>query len=147
LDQDAGELTRDREPARADAAAMRDIERQNQVLLSLPRKMVGIAIRHGWGWISILPTAPGECLVYGGSISEQTDAETREMMAGSTDAYLKEDQDICERNQRAMRAKCTKGGQLVELERVCVDFQQYLGWKLFEQEPDKLHSAPEASNW
>ena len=60
------------------------------------------------------------------------------------EAFLKEDKGICERNQRGMRSRTKHGGQLVELERVVVDFQQYLGQKLYGHRPD-AHFVDEGS--
>ena len=38
----------------------------------------------------------------------------------------KEDEEICERMQRSMNSRFAQGGKLVELEKVVVDFRQYM---------------------
>ncbi|MEM7412022.1 MAG: aromatic ring-hydroxylating dioxygenase subunit alpha [Myxococcota bacterium] len=113
-------------------------EREHYVLVSLPPSFVGILTADSWGWISVLPSGPEQCTVLGAGLSPVATEEG----AGSEffEAFLAEDQAICERNQRGMRS-AQEGGQLVELERVVVDFHQYLGNRLFGTPTDPPFSV------
>ena len=48
-----------------------------------------------------------------------------------TNAFFAEDKAIRERVQQGMSACKTCGGQLVEMERIVVDFHQYLATRIF----------------
>ena len=56
---------------------------------------------------------------------------------------MEEDRVICERNQLSMHSRRATGGRMIQLERILVDFHQYLGWKLFGSTPDPRWTAPE----
>ena len=72
-------------------------------------------------------------------------------MAGRSDDFTKtffqEDQDICERVQRGMNSKLSRGGKLVDMERVVVDFHQFLGTRLGGLPPTALNRDDAAQQW
>ena len=72
-------------------------------------------------------------------------------MAGRSDDFTKtffqEDQDICERVQRGMNSKLSRGGKLVDMERVVVDFHQFLASRLGDSQPSAYFEDEAASLW
>ena len=116
------------------------------VLVALPPSFVGILSYGYFGWLSAHPIDTDTTLIRSGS----TQAAPAGSLGGSsefTQAFFKEDQDMCERVQRGMRAQRTHGGKLVDMERVVVDFHHYLGTRLMGSQPTALHEDEAASRW
>lgn len=116
---------------------------ENYLLISLPPSFIGILDYDSFTWISILPKNKTECWVRSGGISltdKSSDSSEKEFV----NAFFAEDKAICERVQKGMLAKHSRGGKLVELERVVVDFHQYLSTKLFDEKPSKPFISDEA---
>ena len=116
-----------------------------QYVVAIPPSFVGGLMREGFGWIALHPEAPDRTRVV-------TSMLVPARLAGRADgdddgidpltrAFLEEDRLICERGQRGMAARHSQGGDLVELERIIGDFHQYLGARLFDQQPAPLHRA------
>ena len=97
------------------------------VLVALAPSFVGVLSYGSFGWLSAHPI----------------DAQTTQIRSGSTyvgdslgrdeaftQQFFAEDQDICERVQKGMRARLSSGGKLVDMERVVVDFHQFLASRL-----------------
>jgi len=119
-----------------------DPEENRYVLFSMPPNLVGIASEDGFGYITCTPDGPGRSRVRGGNIGF-----TNAPPGGSTGKFVAdffdEDKRICERAQKGMSSSYARqSGQLVELERVVVDFHQYLASRLFGTTPDPIHRAP-----
>lgn len=105
-------------------------------LVSIPPSFVGVVTRDSWDWLAALPVSPTSTRVMMGSLTKsRPDVITRMLYGGYATAFLEEDRAICERAQRGMAARNSKGGRLVPLERVVVDFHHYLGWRLLGEEP------------
>ncbi len=51
-------------------------------------------------------------------------------------AFLEEDKIICERVQKGMHSQQGYGGKLVSMEKILVDFRQFLASRLFDTQPD-----------
>ncbi len=117
-----------------------DAEKRGQyVLVSLPPSFVGVLTRDSWGWITILPTSPASCSVTSEGLIPESLATYAASSSGPSADFIKtvleEDRWICERNQRGIQARGSKGGQLVELERVVGDFQRYLASRMATRDP------------
>lgn len=114
------------------------------VLVSLPPSFVGILTYYGFDWIQVLPINENESFIRSGGIAKSTwgynDKKTQEF----TDAFFAEDKAICERVQRGMNSTHTQGGKLVDMERILVDFHQYLASRLFNSEPDTFYQSDNA---
>ncbi|MDE2669793.1 MAG: aromatic ring-hydroxylating dioxygenase subunit alpha [Chloroflexota bacterium] len=106
------------------------------VLVSIPPSFVGVATLDSWDWIIVHPVSPTSSNVYQGTLMRSApDQVTRAISDGYATAFLEEDRAICERAQAGMAAKLSRGGRLVPLERVVVDFHHYLGWRLTGESP------------
>jgi len=68
-------------------------------------------------------------------------------MSEFTKAFFLEDQLICERVQKGMASPSMKGGKLVDMERVIVDFHQFLGTRLGNKQPTNLFEDEAAEQW
>ena len=68
----------------------------------------------------------------------------RESRSGSefTQAFFAEDQYICERVQKGMQASHGQGGPLVDMERIVVNFHQYLSSRLFDGQASEFFEDP-----
>lgn len=109
-------------------------------LVSIPPSFVGVVTRDSWDWLVVHPLTPTSTRVLTGSLTKaKPDVITRMVYGGYATAFLEEDRAICERAQKGMMARHSKGGKLVPLERVVVDFHHYLGWRMFGEEPPPRH--------
>ncbi len=118
----------------------------NYVLFSLPPNFVGILTYDSFGWIQILPEAVDQIKVISGGISPHQ-GQTPSYIEDFTRKFFQEDLEICERVQRSMQSPLSKGGKLVELERVVVDFRQYLAKHLFSSTPAPHFTGDEEKNF
>lgn len=118
-----------------------DIADQHYVLVSLPPSFVGILSRESLAWISVHPLSATECVVRSGALSIKGRADQSE--DEFTAAFFAEDKMICERVQRGMNASHSRGGSLVDMERVVVDFHQFLASRLAEEPDNAVYSAAE----
>ena len=113
------------------------------LLISLPPNFVAILTHDSLGWLSATPLNAAECLIRSGALGEPgAGSESNESQA-FTKAFFEEDKMICERVQSGMQARTGKGGQLVEMERVVVDFHQYLASRLFRESPSEFYQNSE----
>ena len=109
------------------------------LLVSIPPSFVGILTSDSWGWLSVRPQSADRSIVAAAAL-RMGKPGMMERLAGNdaaaefTKAFFAEDKHICERGQRGMASRHSSGGQLVELERVVVDFHHYLAWRLFDLE-------------
>ncbi|OZG72666.1 hypothetical protein BTA51_14145 [Hahella sp. CCB-MM4] len=99
------------------------------ILVSFPPSFVGILTYDSFDWIQVLPVSAVQSQIRSGGISLNPDQNSH--AKAFTDAFFKEDREICERVQRGMHSRLTAGGQLFEIERVVVDFHQFLASRLF----------------
>lgn len=100
------------------------------VLFSLPPNFVGILIGDTLGYLAVRPGGVDKTFIRSGSISKQRGNESAQE-AEFTKAFYAEDKWICERNQKSMKSQKGQPGKLVEMERIVVDFHQYMGTRLF----------------
>ena len=107
------------------------------LLFSLPPAFVGVMTYDSFSWISILPSGSETTSIRSGALTskhyDSQDPQGQEFTA----AFFAEDKWICERVQKGMYSKHGCGGKLVEMERVIVDFHQYLASRLFGSTPNK----------
>jgi phenylpropionate dioxygenase-like ring-hydroxylating dioxygenase large terminal subunit len=142
----AGKYTYKGKKLKTDPASMRDFERNNYILVSIPPGFVGTISQDRWGWLSFEPISPTESLVFGASSApggRSISGERDEL----TEAFLAEDKFLCERAQRGMTARRSKGGKFVSLERVINDFHQYVNHQMYGAVPKPLWAAPEADEY
>lgn len=106
------------------------------VLISLPPSFVGILSYESFDWITILPKNHQQCLVRAASRREPGYT-----LSGAEEHFVKtflsEDKNICERVQSAMTAVYSTGGKLLNIEKVVVDFHNYLAARLFQSPSPK----------
>ncbi len=101
-----------------------------QAIVSAPR--VGVGDDDFWYWQSVLPLTPQTCRVSGKYLLPGSD---------NTD-FWDEDVANCRYQQRVARTRDWRGGPLNRLERIVVDFHNYLAWKLFERKPPPPWTEP-----
>lgn len=115
------------------------------VLLSLPPSLIAVIDYEGMHWIQILPTDAAHCDVIPGGLSPHAVTDLSSPEFEFTHAFLAEDKEICERVQRGMYSQKGKGGKLVSLEQILVDFRHYIGNRLFGTAPEPFREAEQAS--
>lgn len=102
------------------------------LLVFLPPGFIGILTYESFDWISVMPDGPEHCTVYVGGMAETApgagDKQANEFAA----QFLQEDKDICERVQKGMGSRHHQGGKLLDMERIVIDFHQYLAKHLFK---------------
>lgn len=113
------------------------------LLISLPPSFVGIMDYSSLGWISVYPTGSDQCHIRSGALTEGGYGSEDKDSQAFTEAFFAEDKAICERVQKGMYSQKGRGGKLVEMERVVVDFHQFLASRLFGSAVDPFvdHSA------
>jgi len=116
------------------------------VLISLPPSFVGILTYEGLGWISINPTSATTCEVRSAGVNAYGSAGSKSEQEFSN-AFLQEDKEICEAVQKAMKSKYSKGGKLLEVERIVVDFHNYLAKRMFGIDKQSYHVSDECYEW
>lgn len=99
------------------------------ILISMPPSFIGVLSYGSLAWLSIIPESESSTRVRSGAISLKGYQSGRAESA-FTQAFFAEDKAICERVQSGMSAKLGKGGKLVDMERVLVDFHQYWASRL-----------------
>ncbi len=115
------------------------------VLVSLPPSFVGILTYESFDWLQVLPIDEHNCQIRSGGIAESIKGYDDRSVKAFTDAFFKEDKDICESVQTGMTSQLSSGGKLVEMERIVVDFHQFLANRLFATEPNNFYQAEEAA--
>jgi len=118
-----------------------DVTDQYYVLISLPPSFVGILSRESLAWVSVYPAGTTECVVRSGALSIKGGGDSGE--DEFTAAFFAEDKMICERVQQGMASTHSHGGSLIEMERVVVDFHQYLASRLMGESNNTLYSSTE----
>ena len=115
------------------------------ILVQLAPSFVGILSYGSFAWLSAHPIDANSTQIRSGA------TYLGEGMAGRSDDFTKtffqEDQDICERVQRGMNSKLSRGGKLVDMERVVVDFHQFLASRLGDSQPSAYFEDEAASLW
>lgn len=106
------------------------------ILIALPPSFVGILTYDSFDWISVLPKNQQECIVRATSRRESGYTPRADEVAFAQ-TFLQEDKDICERIQSGMKAVHSTGGKLLNIEKVVVDFHNYLSTRLFDSAPPK----------
>ncbi|MGI9316136.1 MAG: SRPBCC family protein, partial [bacterium] len=113
------------------------------LLISLPPNFVGIMTYDSLGWLNILPEGSEHSNIRAGAIFDSSAGSESAESQVFTEAFFAEDKWICARVQRGMHSCQGSGGQLVEKERVVVDFHQYLASRLFSHTPTPAFQNPE----
>ena len=96
------------------------------LLISIPPGFIGVLTYQSLDWITVLPEPSNRCQVHQGGITDASGLNYRDSTSQAALAFLEEDRVICERAQQGMTARFNRGGKLVELEQVLVDFRRYL---------------------
>jgi len=116
---------------------------QRYVLLSMAPSFVGILTTGNLGWLSAHPVDRKRTMIRSGAIGTKTGTWLSSAGDEFTKRFFEEDRFICERVQNGMRAVKGRGGKLVDLERVVVDFHQFLATRLFDLPPTAFYEEPE----
>lgn len=101
------------------------------ILVSLPPSFVGILTYESFDWLQVMPLSANRCQIRSGGITTKAKYYNDPSAQDFVKAFYAEDKFICERVQKGMQSQFTQGGKLVEMERVVVDFHQFLGSRLF----------------
>lgn len=101
------------------------------LVISLPPSFVGVLTYDSFSWIQVLPLDAGHSRIRSGAISPHKPGYEDKKSAQLTADFFAEDKAICERVHSGMGGTLSQGGKLVELERVVVDFHQFLASRLF----------------
>ncbi len=117
------------------------------VLVSLPPSFVGILSYGSFGWLSAHPVDSQYTQIRSGSTFTAGAMDDSVQMMEFTKAFFLEDKEICERVQKGMMSPSMQGGKLVDMERVVVDFHQFLGARLGNTNPTQLFEDEAASQW
>lgn len=117
------------------------------VLVSLPPSFVGIISYGTFGWLSSHPIDANTTQIRSGSTYVGRGLEESAQSTAFTKAFFREDKDICERVQKGMYSKLSKGGKLVDMERIVVDFHQFLGTRLGGVPPTDLYEDEFSERW
>ena len=96
------------------------------LLISIPPGFIGVLTYQSLDWITVLPEPSNRCQVHQGGITDASGLNYRDSTSQAALAFLEEDRVMCERAQQGMTARFNRGGKLVELEQVLVDFRRYL---------------------
>ena len=131
--------------ARATATGGTFKGQDDYLLLSLPPGFVGVLTRGSFIWQAVHPVDTERCAVRtGGAFVSDRRASLFSRLGewlnwAAATAYpqsdfLREDKAICERVQRGVTGEFVPGC-LVPIERVVVDFGDYLNWRLNDVEP------------
>lgn len=115
------------------------------VLVSLPPSFVGILTYDSFDWIQVLPIDEGNCQIRSGGLTKSNSSLSEHYVKAFVEEFFQEDKDICERVQQGMNSKLGRGGKLVEMERIVVDFHQYLARRLFDCDASGFVQGEEAS--
>lgn len=110
--------------------AVQDERYDHYILLSLAPSFVGVLSYGSLGWLSAYPIDATTTRIRAGVVGLRDFVGADDERDEFTDAFFQEDQDICERVQLGMTSSNAAGGKLVDMERVVVDFHQYLATRL-----------------
>ena len=115
------------------------------ILVQIAPSFVGVLSYGSFGWLSAHPIDAQTTQIRSGAIygGERSAGRSDEF----TKAFFQEDQDICERVQKGMGSKLSRGGKLVDMERVVVDFHQFLASRLGNKQPSPLFEDDSARLW
>lgn len=120
---------------------------EHYVLVSLPPSFVGILSYGTFGWLSAHPIDERTTQIRSGSTYSGKPQRGSKETNDFTKAFFREDKEICERVQRGMASPSMQGGKLVDMERVIVDFHQFLGTRLGNMSATNLFEDEAALLW
>ena len=115
------------------------------ILVSLPPSFVGVLTWESFGWIQVLPSSSTQSTIVSGGIAEGGGENRYE--SEFTQQFFAEDKAICEHVQKGMMARHSSGGKLVEMERVVVDFHQFLASRLYGSPTSAFYQSDEAEKF
>lgn len=130
-------------------AGNENVTHQHYLLIALPPSFVGILSTESFAWLSVHPINAAESIVRSGALSFSAGSSISEFLSGDdgeeefTAAFFAEDKMICERVQRGMYATHGHGGSLIEMERIVVDFHNYLAKRIADAVESTIYQAQE----
>lgn len=116
------------------------------VLLSLAPNFVGILNHESLSWIAIFPTGEENCEVHIAGVNPYGTGGSKDEQE-FTQAFLAEDKEICEMVQTNMHSHYAKGGKLLDIERIVVDFHHYIASRVFNSDVEPYYISKEAREW
>ncbi|WP_062266211.1 aromatic ring-hydroxylating oxygenase subunit alpha [Endozoicomonas arenosclerae] len=117
------------------------------MLISLPPSMVAIMDYDSLSWLCILPENAEQSVIRSGFMTKKSYGREDKASKSFTEAFFAEDKWICERVQQGMKSRKGKGGKLVDMERVVVDFHQYLACRMFQQHREDFFESEKAATF
>lgn len=105
---------------------------EHYLLVSLPPNFVGVLTYDSFAWIQVFPTSTDTCEIRSGGLTEGSSGRNKVIKDDRVEEFLKEDKWICERVMKGMRSSLQKGGKLVSMEKILLEFRQFLGNRLFD---------------
>lgn len=121
-------------------------EEDYYVLLSLAPNFVGILNHESLSWIAIFPTGEESCEIHIAGVNPYGTGGSKDEQE-FTQAFLEEDKEMCEMVQTNMRSHYAKGGKLLEVERILVDFHHYLASRVFGSRVEEYYASDEVKKW
>lgn len=114
------------------------------LLIFIAPSFIGIMSYGRLDWLCAQPLDVGQTEIRSGSIGQSKWLVDEPGSQSFTDAFYAEDRQICERLQQGMQSQLADAGPLVDMERVLVDFHQFLGSRLFNLPSSPLYEAAKA---
>ncbi len=119
--------------------------------ICLPPNLVVNLYEGYMGWVRVLPTGPTTCETATGFCAVQGGIplayKLYQWFSDFDKRTFAEDRAICESVQRGATSRRSKGGRLLELERAVVDFHQYLGKQLFDEDHSTHYRTHQAERF
>ncbi len=124
---------RTNEAPAAGYGGLTDFARRHYVVTAVPPCLYGGLLAEVWILVFVHPIGPEQTRVSMAVLvpsGREEDFFTSPFGIESAGTVGSEDREICERLQRGMKSRASGPGQLVELERILVDFHHYLAARL-----------------
>jgi len=114
------------------------------LLVFIPPSFIGIMTYESFDWLSVSPIDETSCQIYSGGMTEGK-VDQDKATTGFVQQFMFEDKVICERVQKGMKSNKTTGGKLVEMEKIIIDFRQFLVSRLFSVTPEQFTESSQAA--
>ena len=118
---------------------------EHYLLILLPPTFVAVLSYGSLGWFNVQPVDATHSIIRSGAVAHADMPKGDKASEDFTAAFFAEDKFICERVQRGMTSNASRGGQLVDMERIVVDFHRFWANRLGAGQPTEVFADPEQS--